>query len=125
LAGDGRGQAGKLKWAGRAWATGQLTNAPSEIELDARRWGLDPALFQEAEPEALWQAHLPALNAFLAVAGQWRMVPRPGGGWIYLGLDYTAAQAGFALADITVSPDLWADVQMIEAGAVAALNGKM
>jgi len=40
----------------------------------------------------------------------------------FCGLDYTAVRAGFDLAGITPSPGLWADVQLIEAGALGALN---
>lgn len=42
-----------------------------------------------------------------------------------LGLDYTAARAGLRLAGMKVTPDLWSDVQVIEAAACAALNRKM
>ncbi len=46
-----------------------------------------------------------------------------GMGIVALGLDYAAARAGLELAGIEVTPALWADVQQIEAGAIAALNG--
>lgn len=71
------------------------------------------------DPEdGVWSEHVPALEAFLAVATQWRLsgMGRP------VGLDYTAARAGFDLAGITVSPALWEQVQAIEHGALAALN---
>lgn len=41
---------------------------------------------------------------------------------LWLGLDYAAARAGLRLAGITMTTALWADVQIIEAGAVDALN---
>jgi Phage related hypothetical protein (DUF1799) len=126
LAGHGRGQAGKLKWAGAAWATGGLQAGPSEIDADAALWGLDPALFQpEGDEDGLWQDHIPALEAFLTVASQWRMIPRPDGTTLHQGLDYTAARMGFAMAGLKVPPEVWVDVQVIEAGAVAALNRRM
>lgn len=126
MAGDGRGQAGKLKWAGAAWATGGLQARPSEIDADAALWGLDPALFRSSDgDDGLWQAHIPAMEAFLTVASQWRMIPRQEGAMLHLGLDYTAARMGFAMAGLKVPPEVWADVQVIEAGAVAALNRKM
>jgi hypothetical protein len=72
------------------------------------------------EGDGLWPDHLPALDAFLAIAGQWRLAPSGR----FLGLDYTAVRAGLDLAGIEVTPDLWSDVQIIEAGALAGLNGK-
>lgn len=86
--------------------------------------GIDPALLP-ADPDAgfaLWEAHRPAWEAFAAVAGQWRTVPREHR-TVWLGLDYQAAQAGLALAGIAVDPETWAEVRMIEAGARGALNG--
>ncbi len=62
-----------------------------------------------------------ALRAYLAIADQWRVVAG-GGGTLWLGLDYAGARAGLDLAGIVVSPEVWADVQLIEAGAKAALN---
>lgn len=53
------------------------------------------------------------------VAGQWRITP---GGKV-IGLDYGAVRAGLDLAGITVTPDLWSDVQLIEGGALRGLNG--
>ena len=102
-----------------------MLGAPSESEDDARRWGIDPDLFQDGEEHGLWEAHVPALNAFLSVASQWRIVLMQDGTWAHLGLDYSGARMGFRMAGLKVSPDLWADVQMIEAGAVNALNRKM
>ena len=46
-----------------------------------------------------------------------------GGGRVhFLGLDYHGVKAGFELAGIALTPGLWSDVQLIEAGAIAALN---
>lgn len=50
-----------------------------------------------------------------------RWIAGPSGS-VCLGLDYAAARAGLRLAGITMTPALWSDVQIIEAGAVAALN---
>jgi hypothetical protein len=44
------------------------------------------------------------------------------GGTGWLGLDYSAVQAGLAFAGITVTPEIWADFQLIEAGALDELN---
>lgn len=90
---------------------------------DCKAFGLDPALFIPTEDETgLWPEHLPALRAYLAVADQWRIVM--GDKAIWLGLDYTAVRAGFDLAGLTLTPAEWADVQTIEEGARAALNGR-
>lgn len=100
-----------------------MTDGPDEVADDCVAFGLDPALFTAPEDETgLWPDHLPALRAFLAVADQWRIVM--GDKAVWLGLDYTAVQAGFGLAGLTVTPAEWADVQLIEEGARAALNGR-
>ena len=36
------------------------------------------------------------------------------------GLDYAGARSGLDAAGFTVTPDLWADIMMIEAGALEA-----
>jgi hypothetical protein len=116
---------GKLRWAGEALAEGRLTtDAPeSELVADARRWGIDPALLQDEDEEAgLWEVNLPALEAFSVIGTQWRVLSLGEGRLLYLGLDYAAAAAGLALAGLTLPPDLWSDVQVIEAGALGALN---
>ena len=41
----------------------------------------------------------------------------------FIGLDYTAVRAGLELAGIEMTPDLWSEVQLIEAGACKGLNG--
>jgi len=41
----------------------------------------------------------------------------------FLGLDYTAVRAGFDLAGLSITPLVWDQVRLIEAGALQALNG--
>ena len=86
--------------------------------------GIDPALFatQADDSPTLWRWHVPALQAFMAVRHQWRTAVTPMG-LRYLGLDHTAVAAGLTLAGITVTPEVCADEQMIEAGARDVLNG--
>lgn len=72
----------------------------------------------------IWEAHLPALAAFLAVDGQWRTISRGIAGTHWLGLDYTAVETGLRLAEITVSPEVWAELRDIEAGATKELNAE-
>lgn len=91
---------------------------------DCAAFGLDPALFRAPEDETgIWPEHLPALRAFLAVADQWRVLQGETKA-VWLGLDYTAVHAGFNLAGLALTPAEWADVQTIEHGARAALNGR-
>jgi Phage related hypothetical protein (DUF1799) len=74
--------------------------------------------------DGIWPENAPAVVAFLAVAAQWRGIAQMEGGTHWLGLDHAAAKAGFDLAGITMTPDLWNEVQLVEAGACAALNGQ-
>lgn len=64
------------------------------------------------------------MRAFLAVSRQWRTAPMGMGGMRWLGLDAAGAEAGFRLAGIEMTPDLWSAVRVIEAGAISALNGE-
>lgn len=113
----------KLIWAGAAWAEGRLAAGRSALAEDCAFFGIDPALFTDDEAEeGVWPENAPAVDAFLAVSTQWRMVASAGGPLVYGGLDYTGVRAGLDLAGITPSPALWADVQLIEAGALGALN---
>jgi len=41
-----------------------------------------------------------------------------------IGLDYPAAKVGLEMAGIEVTPALWSDLQMVEIGARAAMNGE-
>lgn len=76
----------------------------------------------EPEEDGLWPENLPAVEAFLTVSNQFRAAPGGMDGPIWLGLDYAAAEAGLRLAGVEMDPVLWQQVQLIEAGAVAALK---
>lgn len=119
----GRGKTGKLKWAGRALITGALTGPAPEDEVarDCAAFGIAPPALP-VEQTALWACHLAPLNAFLAIGNQWNVVSGTKG-LRFIGLDYTATQAGLTLAGITLGPDEWADLRVIERAATAALNG--
>ena len=118
---------GKLIWAGRAWAQGGLVQdgnaARDTLAEECRAFGIDPALLDRAADEdaGIWPEHMGTVQAFLAVAGQWRTAVGQAR-IIYHGLDYTAVRAGLKMAGIALTPAQWGDVQLIEAGAVAALN---
>lgn len=71
----------------------------------------------------LWPENKPIVDAFIAVATQWRVTPLAGGRVYWEGLDYTAVKAGLELAQISVTPAQWFGVQQMERTASAALNG--
>lgn len=125
MGGRVQGQAGKLTWAGQAWASGRLRpGSVNPVLEDAALWGIDPTLLGLGENEdGVWECHADALHAFLRIDGQWRVLT-VGDRLLWLGLDYGAARAGLELADVSLTPQQWAEVQVIERGALEALNRK-
>jgi hypothetical protein len=103
-----------------------LDDAEDEMAADAAFWGIDPALLgdvaEETDDDGVWPENLPAIAAFIACATQWRVVALADGTTRATGLDYAGCRAALDALDVNVSPDLWSDVQMIEGGAIAALN---
>ena len=76
----------------------------------------------------VWPENWEALCAFLAVSTQWRIVAlmtQLNGQTYYQGLDYAGVAAGLAGAGIAATPELWADLRVIEAAARNALNGQV
>lgn len=71
----------------------------------------------------IWPGNEAAVRAFLSVESQIRFT-QFGETSMAIGLDYAGARAGLRLAGLKVTPDLWSDVQVIEAAAIAALNRK-
>jgi hypothetical protein len=61
-----------------------------------------------------------ALHAFLAVCTQFRTACPADGRILRTGLDYQGVRAGLEIAGVAVTPALWSDLQLIEAGAIAA-----
>lgn len=124
--------------AARAWAAGTLAadrHKEPEALADARRWGFDEAalagLLEElggaVEDFAVWAANVPAVNAFLAVASQWRTALEPvEGGFrtFWVGLDYAGAKVALDNLEIAMTPRIWADLAVLEDAARAALNGE-
>lgn len=76
----------------------------------------------EDPDSGIWQQHLPAFEAFLAVATQWRSAIGMEGLKV-IGLDYTAVKAGFDLAGIACPPAVWQELRTIESAAMTAFNG--
>ena len=122
-----RGQNEKLIWAGRAiiegtlWKTGR---AVKELDDDAEFWGIPRALLDNGPADqGLWPEHETAAEAFLRIRGQWRVLPVFGAAPVWLGLDYSAAETGLRLAGYDLTPAFGTELQLIEQGAKAALNG--
>ncbi len=100
-------------------------SATVEVLEDAEFWGID-LTEEDLAPDAskgIWVESWPALKAFLSICTQWRMVADFNEGPRAVGLDYTAAEVGLRLAGIEMTPELWADVKLIEFGARSAMNG--
>lgn len=103
---------------------GLLADTGSELLASAEAWGIPPeALPDDDQDNGVWPENEDAVRAFLAVAGQWRTGAAAMGGVLWLGLDYAAVRAGFALARIRMTPELWDQVRLVEVGARDALNG--
>jgi hypothetical protein len=72
----------------------------------------------------------PSVEAFLVASTQWRWatgaVIGPMGVAIFqpmrMGLDYVGAQAAWSLAGLTPSPEIFANVRLMEATALVALG---
>lgn len=111
---------------GRAWVRGEL-HAPDDGDddalADARAIGLDirPEDLAPERVRGVWEVNIPAVTAFLAVSTQWRVVAGATG-LLCTGLDYAGARAGIEGLGIAITPRLWGDVQVIEAGALTEMN---
>lgn len=98
------------------------------MDDDAAFFGLKVEKADPQEFDGLWPDHAPAWRAFAAVSGQWRtqaLSSLGGAALIWLGLDYAAARAGLDLAGIEITPELWAEVRIIEAAAAEELNRRV
>lgn len=56
--------------------------------------------------------------AFLRINTQWRWVAPGDGTFRRVGLDYSGVRVGLEMAGIEMTAELWADLQLIEAGAL-------
>jgi Phage related hypothetical protein (DUF1799) len=94
----------------------------SDEELAAIRQWLAPA----SAPFEVWPENAPAVAAFLSACSQWRVATLSNmerARIVYLGLDYAGARIAIEAAGIAITPQLWADLCVMEAAACAALNG--
>ncbi|WP_252109050.1 MULTISPECIES: DUF1799 domain-containing protein [unclassified Halomonas] len=119
----GRGK--KLRGAGQWWAQGPAPK--DQRKQDADRWGLKDA---DAPPEApthfeVWEEHWPALELFLAMRTQWRVVASMTGEHRQ-GIDYTAlyGHPKFARLSFDEQDERLTQIQHIEAGALAVINSQ-
>ncbi|WP_167740338.1 DUF1799 domain-containing protein [Parasedimentitalea huanghaiensis] len=71
----------------------------------------------------VWPANSDAVQAFLDVTTQFTRLAMPDSSIRVTGLNYPGAQAAWQLAGVDMTPDLFAQVQMIERGALAEWNG--
>lgn len=111
------------------WARGNNADQrPDWMEKairDAAVMGLTLEIDDVETGDGLWEEHLPAWSAWCAVSMQWRtevLSGLAGARLIWLGLDYVAAKAGIELSGVEVTPEIWAEVRVIEEGAVEELN---
>lgn len=117
------GRCKKLSGAGRWWAGAR--SIKDHTEEDAKAWGIKRKKSRTATPEAfeVWEEHWPALELFLAMRTQWRVIAGMGGAH-HQGIDYTAlyGHPKYARLDYDDQDKLLGQIQHIEAGALAALN---
>lgn len=71
----------------------------------------------------IWPELALAVEAFLAVSTQWRVVAGMAG-LIVTGFDYVGVRFGLRAAGIRITPELWADLQVMEIAARDALMGE-
>lgn len=79
-------------------------------------------LRRDPSGSGVWPQNVPAVRAFLAVCNQWRTISAGLAGARVIGLDYGAARSGLRMSGIRITPELWAEVQVIEGAAVAAMK---
>lgn len=132
--------------AARAWVEGSLVE-PSmaasaadhgeEAIADARRWGMANADIQALKAalasrrpggsfHGVWPDNREVVDAFLAVASQWRTAVAFDEGrmrTLWIGLDYAGAAVAWAARGIELTAERLAGIQVMEMTARRALNG--
>ena len=79
---------------------------------------------EDEETDGIWPENAPAVQAFLRVQTQWAYICPGDGTTRRAGLDYQRVEAGLRMARVDVTPDLFDDIQVIEAGVLAADRGE-
>lgn len=100
----------------------------SEAAADAEAMGLPAEIIAQLQADntrgfEVWPVNMIVVDAWLGIASQWRTSMLADGRMHWHGLDYSAVRAGWEMANVTVSSDTWAGVQVMERAAAAALNG--
>lgn len=73
----------------------------------------------------VWPENWEVLEAFLSVSTQWRAIGRADGSVYWQGLDYASVAAGLNGLGLAATPQIWADLKVMEAAARNRLNGIM
>ncbi|MBM2294709.1 DUF1799 domain-containing protein [Sulfitobacter pseudonitzschiae] len=122
---DRAGPSGKLRWAGAAWIDGTLARPQQsngdDALSDAELWGI-PADIVRRPQRGIWELCLPAVQAFTRVSSLFRTPGAFGGA---CGLDYGGVRDGLEMSGVTITPELWAQIQCVEAGAIEAVMRKL
>jgi hypothetical protein len=74
----------------------------------------------------VWEWQVPAVEAFLAAATQWRHATQPAGMGSMsrpCGLDYAACRVAWDLSGLTLTPEDFEGVQTIEAATLEVIRG--
>lgn len=122
--------------AGRAWVAGDLFDRPhhsggdDDARADARAMGLPADAVAAIEARlarpvgafcGLYPDHVPAAEAFVAAATQWRVA----GSGHYVGLDYAGAAIAWRARGIEPDAATFANLQAIECAGRDALNARV
>lgn len=118
------GPAGKLRAVARAWATGRgggersddgatAAAADALAAIEARRRGAA----RPSDPVELDPADGGLVDLFQSLGSQWRTAGMTG---VRIGLDYAAVPPVAAMMGIAVTPELFQDLRVMEAAALAA-----
>ena len=84
---------------------------------------LEDADTDAAKEFAVWPVNMPIVDAFVAVATQWRTTALADGRVFFDGLDYAGVRAGLELAGLLLSPREWRGVRTMERAAAKLMNG--
>lgn len=90
-------------------------------KADAALWGIVlPDGWDEDDDaeDGVWPENEAAVNAFLEICTQFRVVAHFDGSLQRTGLDYPAVRVGLRMAGVGVTRELWQSLQVIESGVI-------